>query len=144
MRRTVLALLLLLAAAVLVGGPISAASDPPGIKWVTAKRVNSIEGADIYAAYCQVCHGPTGRGNGPAARRLSVPVPDLSTICERDGAFNVVHVRLHVSDRHQHVVMPDWDQILYHNYSQQRGYADLAALNLARHIERLQVVRAQR
>lgn len=144
MRRTIVALLLLLAAAVVIGGPVTASSDPPGIKYVTARHLDSIEGADIYAAYCQVCHGPRGRGNGPAARRLSTPVPDLSTIGERDGAYNVIHVRLHVSDRHQHVVMPDWDEILYHNYSQQRGYAELAALNLARHIQRLQVVHEPR
>lgn len=28
------------------------------------------EGRPIYVAKCQACHGPTGRGDGPAARAL--------------------------------------------------------------------------
>ena len=119
-------------------------SDPPGIKWVTAKKVDGVDGADIYAAYCQACHGPRGRGDGPAAKRLLVPVPDLGTLAERDGAFQPVHVKLHITDRHQHVQMPDWDEILYHNCRQERGHVTLALLNLVRHIEKLQVAHASR
>lgn len=144
MRRIVFALTLLLAVAFVLGGAITAASDPPGIKWIPAKKVHGFDGAEIYATYCQACHGPRGRGNGPAARRLSVPVPDLCTFAERDGAFNPVHVKLHITDRHQHVQMPDWDEILYHNYGQQRGYVDLASLNLVRHLEKLQLTHASR
>ena len=144
MRRIVFALTLLLAVAFVLGGALTAASDPPGIKWVAAKKVAGFDGADIYAAYCQACHGPRGRGNGPAAKHLSVPVPDLCTFAERDGDFNPVHVRFHITDRHQHVLMPDWDEILLYNYGQRRGYVDLAAFNLVRHLEKLQVVHASR
>lgn len=144
MRRILLALLVLLAATVLFGGPLTAASDPPAIKWVNAKHIDSIEGADIYAAYCQACHGPTGRGNGPAARAFTTPIPDLTTICERDGRFNVVHVKMHISDRHQHVIMPDWNDVFFHNYGRKGGWADVAALNLANHIEHMQVTMAPR
>ena len=34
-------------------------------------------GAAIYARECATCHGPTGAGDGPAARALSPPPPDL-------------------------------------------------------------------
>jgi putative copper resistance protein D len=34
-------------------------------------------GAALYARECAACHGPSGAGNGPAARALSPPPPDL-------------------------------------------------------------------
>lgn len=34
--------------------------------------------AQIYEASCAICHGPTGRGNGPAAAKLPVKVGDLA------------------------------------------------------------------
>ncbi|MBK5935143.1 cytochrome c [Rhodovulum imhoffii] len=42
-------------------------------------------GRALYADLCAGCHGPTGRGDGPAAAGLS-PVPaDLTTIAARNG-----------------------------------------------------------
>jgi mono/diheme cytochrome c family protein len=36
-------------------------------------------GRRLYADHgCAVCHGPTGRGNGPAARTLTPPPPDFA------------------------------------------------------------------
>jgi mono/diheme cytochrome c family protein len=46
------------------GGPGLAASAHPG--------------AAIYARQCQSCHGPRGRGDGPAARKANMDVPDLT------------------------------------------------------------------
>lgn len=43
---------------------------PPG----SDLPANAPEGQRIYARYCQVCHGPDGRGNGPAAPSL-IPRP---------------------------------------------------------------------
>jgi mono/diheme cytochrome c family protein len=34
-------------------------------------------GAMVYRTYCASCHGATGAGDGPAARALSPPPPDL-------------------------------------------------------------------
>jgi mono/diheme cytochrome c family protein len=34
-------------------------------------------GADIYGAFCQPCHGATGRGDGPIAKRGYPPPPSL-------------------------------------------------------------------
>lgn len=45
-------------------------------------------GAENFARYCAACHGNSGRGNGPVADAMSVPVPDLTRIRERnDGEF---------------------------------------------------------
>ncbi|MBW2233214.1 MAG: c-type cytochrome [Deltaproteobacteria bacterium] len=35
-------------------------------------------GAQVFAAYCAVCHGPAGKGNAPAAAALVPPPPDLT------------------------------------------------------------------
>jgi mono/diheme cytochrome c family protein len=35
-------------------------------------------GAQVFAAYCAVCHGPAGKGDGPAAAALFPPPPDLT------------------------------------------------------------------
>jgi len=36
-------------------------------------------GKAIYAQQCSVCHGASGKGNGPAAPAFSVPVADLTS-----------------------------------------------------------------
>ncbi len=38
----------------------------------------SDRGAEVFATYCAVCHGPDGKGNGPAAAALVPPPPDLT------------------------------------------------------------------
>jgi mono/diheme cytochrome c family protein len=45
-------------------------------------------GAATYRQYCAVCHGTTGKGDGPAASALKVRPPDLTTLARRhDGKF---------------------------------------------------------
>ncbi|MCU0255902.1 MAG: cytochrome c [Vicinamibacterales bacterium] len=144
MRRHHVAAAVLLGAAFVLVGPLSAASDPPGIKWVPAKQLDSHAGAVVYEAYCAVCHGPAGRGDGKAARHLSVPVPDLTTIAARDGQFRVLHVRSHILDRSEHMIMPDWERVLLANFGRDRGLVELCTNNLARHIRTLQAQAASR
>ena len=46
------------------------------------------KGKLVYVRYCVACHGPEARGDGPLARDLSVPVPDLTTLATRaSGQF---------------------------------------------------------
>lgn len=37
------------------------------------------DGRSIYVAKCQACHGPEGRGDGPAARALPKPPRDFTS-----------------------------------------------------------------
>jgi mono/diheme cytochrome c family protein len=37
------------------------------------------EGQSLYVAKCQACHGPEGRGDGPAARALPKPPRDFTS-----------------------------------------------------------------
>jgi mono/diheme cytochrome c family protein len=42
-------------------------------------------GEAIYKVSCGACHGVDGRGTGPVAPLLTVPVPDLTRIAQRRG-----------------------------------------------------------
>ena len=57
----------------------------PTVKRVPADRLPSVDGPEIYRAYCSVCHGANGKGDGPAAAALKMPPADLTKITERYG-----------------------------------------------------------
>jgi mono/diheme cytochrome c family protein len=42
-------------------------------------------GATLFRLNCASCHGVEGHGDGPAAKSMSVSVPDLTRIAERRG-----------------------------------------------------------
>jgi mono/diheme cytochrome c family protein len=49
-----------------------------------------VSGEGLYRMYCAVCHGRTGRGDGPAAIELKTPPRDLTTLARRhDGKTSV-------------------------------------------------------
>jgi mono/diheme cytochrome c family protein len=53
-------------------------------------------GRTLYAKQCQSCHGPRGRGDGQAAGRLNVSVPDLTdpdVQSESDGELFTIITR---------------------------------------------------
>jgi Cytochrome c len=39
----------------------------------------------MYTAYCAVCHGQDGKGNGPATEALKVPPPELTVLAQKNG-----------------------------------------------------------
>ena len=52
------------------------------------KLIASMEGKDLYLAYCASCHGKLGKGDGPVASALKGPLADLTTISKRNrGKF---------------------------------------------------------
>ncbi|MCC6304043.1 MAG: cytochrome c [Rhodobacteraceae bacterium] len=52
-----------------------------------------IAGRGLYAEYCAACHGPRGRGDGPAAAGLAVRPADLSALAAANGGrFPVLKV----------------------------------------------------
>lgn len=42
-------------------------------------------GKQLYKQFCAACHGPDGKGHGPAAPALSKQPPDLTTLARRHG-----------------------------------------------------------
>jgi mono/diheme cytochrome c family protein len=58
------------------------------IKTTQVKPTSSVSGAQMFKEYCAICHGPSGKGDGPVATALKVPPPDLTTLAQRhDGKF---------------------------------------------------------
>lgn len=138
--RWLFGLLILVMGAVLVQVTVAAQSPGGNVKYVSAKAITNPDGAVVYQDYCAVCHGVLGRGDGPAAKFLDTPVPDLSRIAIRDGRFNRFHVIGHV--RHDAIrgdsPMPCWQRTL----RSATGYdarVEVVMVNLTDYLERLQV-----
>lgn len=48
------------------------------------KLITSLDGKDLFGAYCATCHGMEGKGNGPVAAALKKGVPDITTLAKRN------------------------------------------------------------
>ena len=55
------------------------------IKHVPVKPTSAASGQEMYTAYCAVCHGKDGTGNGPAAEALKVPPTNLTSLAKNNG-----------------------------------------------------------
>jgi mono/diheme cytochrome c family protein len=108
------------------------------------RLIASIEGPNLYKAYCAVCHGANAKGNGPMAMFLRTTPSDLTRIQERNnGMFPRAKVRRIISGEepvpagHGSRDMPVWGPI----FSQVAWDQDLGRVridNLARYLETLQ------
>jgi mono/diheme cytochrome c family protein len=101
-------------------------------------------GAETYGQYCAVCHGKTGKGDGPAASALKVRPPDLSTLARRhDGKFpnaylsdvlrNGVNVPAHGT-----ADMPIWGPLFLALDSSFQSQFNVRIANLTNYIKSLQ------
>lgn len=108
-----------------------------------ARIVNSLDGAKLYTAYCAVCHGAQGKGDGPMAKILTAKTPDLTRLAQRHGGkFPRAQVDGTISGEvasagHGTREMPVWGPI----FSQVSWDMDLGRVridNLARYLESVQ------
>jgi mono/diheme cytochrome c family protein len=49
------------------------------------KPLASVDGKELFVAYCASCHGMDGRGGGPVAPALKGRVPDLTILTARNN-----------------------------------------------------------
>lgn len=56
-------------------------------------------GEEIFATFCASCHGVEGRGDGPVAATLRVPVANLTQITERYGEFPAARIAESIDGR---------------------------------------------
>lgn len=109
------------------------------------RLIDSIQGPNLYKAYCAVCHGPDAKGHGPMAVFLKTAPSDLTRISSRNGGmFPLAKVRRIIAGEdplpggHGTRQMPIWGPI----FSQVAWDQDLGRVridNLARYLETLQV-----
>jgi mono/diheme cytochrome c family protein len=108
------------------------------------RLIDSLEGQALYREYCAVCHGESGKGDGPMARALKTQPADLTRIAVRNGGkFRLERIERIISGEapveagHGTREMPLWGPI----FSQIAWDQDLGRVrvrNLAKYIEKLQ------
>jgi mono/diheme cytochrome c family protein len=87
------------------------------VKRDSIKPINDIAGAASFKAYCTVCHGTSGRGDGPAASALKTPPADLTQISKRHGGtYPALTVRMTITGdsampAHGTAEMPMWGPV---------------------------------
>lgn len=92
----------------------------------TATRLN--HGKALFSTYCAVCHGATGKGNGPVAYQMIIPPLNLTTaqLAERTDGY------LYATIRNGSIVMPAyydamspaerWQVVLYLRHLQGKAH----------------------
>jgi mono/diheme cytochrome c family protein len=126
-----------------VAGQTGQADHKPEIKKEPAKKLTSFEGADVYREYCAVCHGASGKGDGPAAAALKVPPANLTTITQRHGQFPRKTIEETILAQNEPIAvhgsrdMPIWGPIF--RKSGDRDVQTLITSNLIAYIKSMQV-----
>jgi mono/diheme cytochrome c family protein len=117
----------------------------PGSEQQFQQLIHSVEGPDLFRAYCASCHGKNGKGDGPAAPALKATVADLTVIAKNNGGtFPVARVQRIIMGEgmiasHGSREMPVWgpifDQI---EWDVDRGNVRLE--NLVKYLESIQSI----
>ncbi|MBZ5694918.1 MAG: cytochrome c [Acidobacteriia bacterium] len=105
--------------------------------------IRSLEGPDLFRAYCASCHGVDAKGNGPAARDLKAKVANLTVLSKNNkGKFPEARVRKVVMGDdivagHGSREMPVWGPIFHQiEWDVDRGNVRLD--NLVKYLESIQ------
>jgi mono/diheme cytochrome c family protein len=110
---------------------------------VPVNSITSVNGEELYAHYCAVCHGKEGRGNGPAAVALKPLPTDLTQIARKNGGrFPTLGIRESITNNdgiagHGTKAMPVWGTLLVPS-SDEGPLGTLRIHNLTTYIEGLQ------
>jgi mono/diheme cytochrome c family protein len=83
------------------------------------------QGRALYVQLCVACHGPSGRGDGPAAEALKTPPADLTQISRRYSGFPTDKIMTWIDGEKASVAhgtreMPIWGR----TFRRQRGEAE--------------------
>jgi mono/diheme cytochrome c family protein len=109
--------------------------------------IHSVEGADLYRAYCASCHGIDGKGHGPAAAALKATVPDLTMLTENNrGEFPAKLVRNTIMGQEMLAVhgtreMPIWGPI-FHQVEADVDRGNVRVDNLVKYLASIQAMPA--
>jgi mono/diheme cytochrome c family protein len=108
-------------------------------------------GKQDYDANCAVCHGPAGKGDGPYAAKLKLPMPDLTVLAKNNGGvfpsarvFSLIDGREEVQG-HGPRDMPVWGEDYLakaprgESIINREGYVRGRILSLIDYMNRLQV-----
>jgi len=114
------------------------------IKHVPIQTTSPASGQDMYKSYCAVCHGPDGKGNGPAATVLKVPPSDLTTLSARNGGkYPALKVSAIIRGEqplaaHGSKEMPIWGNLFWSMSGGHEAEVQQRISNLNKYLESLQ------
>ena len=136
--RTVILLVTLLGCVVL-----SAQDKPAAIEKVSVSPTSPDSGRQMFAHYCAACHGPSGKGDGPAAASFKKAPRDLTKLThDNSGKYPSAHVAailgLEECCVHGSKVMPVWGPILS-SVSGSQAERQMRISSLVKYVETLQV-----
>jgi mono/diheme cytochrome c family protein len=108
------------------------AQDRPVIKTVPITQTSPLSGKEMFRAYCAVCHGANGKGDGPAATALQKRPTDLTRLAASNaGKYPQLHVRHTLAVREvgtpEHLSMPSWGDL----FRQLNADGDIAKIRVA-------------
>lgn len=115
------------------------------------EQVMTSDGDALFAELCAVCHGTTGKGDGPAVQALAIAVPDLTMLAAGNGgSYPAQRVEKVITGEKETAAhgsrdMPMWGPAFSEvrpAWGQARGkkFAQLRIRNLVEYIGTLQVV----
>jgi mono/diheme cytochrome c family protein len=119
-----------------------AAQSKPTVKRESITPMTDVAGAANYKAYCSVCHGAGGKGDGPAAKAFTVAPADLTQISKRNGGnFPFATVKMSVTGdtvvaAHGTRDMPMWGPVF--SSIDSSGQKELRVKNLVDYLESIQ------
>jgi mono/diheme cytochrome c family protein len=129
---------------VLVATCSAAQDQKPTVKHVPAPATSAASGKGMFKEYCASCHGPAGKGNGPAAPALKVQPSDLTLLAKNNGgqypSLKVMSVLNGQRDlaAHGSQEMPVWGPIFYLMSGGSKAQQQQRVANLTDYIGSLQ------
>lgn len=121
----------------------------PGSEQQFQQPIRSVEGPDLFRAYCASCHGLDATGHGPAASALKTPVADLTVLAKNNGGqFPSNRVRSTIMGEevlasHGSREMPIWGPI-FHQIETDVDRGNVRLENLVKYLESIQSIPSQK
>jgi len=129
----------------LLAGGLSLAQSSRRDKPTPAPLITSIQGPELYRAYCASCHGAGAKGDGVMTASLRVKPSDLTRIAARNGGkFPLMRIERIISGEelpptgHGASDMPVWGPIFSH-IDRDQDLGPVRIDNLARFLRGIQV-----
>ncbi len=127
----------------LLTGPVAHAQDESENPRRSEGLIYSLQGADLFRAYCAPCHGLSGKGDGPAAQELKARVPDLTVLAKNNaGKFPSALLREFIAGdtivlSHGTREMPIWGPI-FHRVEEDADFGNVRLENVVQYLKTIQ------
>jgi len=121
----------------------TAAIAQPKIEKVPPVATSPASGKEMFNAYCAVCHGAGGKGDGPAAKALNKAPANLTQLAAKnDNKFPDAVVSRYIAGddavaAHGTRDMPMWGQV-FHSMGSSAAVDQLRIRNLTDYVKTLQ------